>query len=302
MIEASGLRALSCTSASGHLLLSLGEALELGDYRVHSRFNHATNFVGPNNRLASVVDEAVGAGPVNVVISGCGPWPWDAMRILQDCIILSHRQSTERLGPPPFRIADSLVRADAFDSAHLAVNLPLCERLLAEYSPPRSLAFLLDRGPIVPLRRAFDRTFAERARGAARHLRDWNVIGAVQQLRGCGYGLTPSGDDFACGVVSALDMLDRGAGARLGGTIVAACVAAIGENVLSNAFLDLASRGLLAASHKAWVEALGGGAPDAVAAATVRLLGVGATSGADFAAGFVLTCRAAQGRHLPAAP
>ncbi len=280
-------------------LIRFGEALLPGEYVLHSQFDRVTNLVGPNNRLASVVGESVGPGPINVVLAGNGPWPWEALRFDLDAFELVDPEGKSiRLEAPPTLRADSLVSAHGFRSEALAVNLPLCERVLAALAPAESLAFLLDRGPVVPLRRAFDRAFAQRARGAARLLWDWDPVGSVRQLKGCGYGLTPSGDDFACGVVAALDILDRAAGVPIGGLVVSACVAAIGENILSNSFINLASRGYLAGTHKRWVEALVGGTPAEVEAATAKLMEVGETSGADFAAGFLLTCLAAGRRQL----
>ena len=49
------------------MLLSIGDQVKPGTYRLHSRFSRAINFERAG-RLVSVVDETIGPGPLNIVL------------------------------------------------------------------------------------------------------------------------------------------------------------------------------------------------------------------------------------------
>jgi hypothetical protein len=65
--------------------------------------------------------------------------------------------------------------------------------------------------------------------------------------------------------------------------------AATGDNIFSNTFLDLASRGLLFEKMKNLLVAILGEESDAVRATALDLFAIGATSGADLGTGFLMT-------------
>ena len=122
---------------------------------------------------------------------------------------------------------------------------------------------------------------------------------AVRGLIGLGPGLTPSGDDVVAGLAIAL--------AATGETETVAALAgfirdapANATSAFSRALLDAAIEGLPSAVLHSAVAALllGGqaGGPIALAAAVVRLDGVGHTSGWDMLAGAVLGLRAVAGQ------
>jgi hypothetical protein len=54
------------------MLLSIGDQVRPGTYRLHSRFSRAINF-DRAGRLVSVVDETIGPGPLNIVIRDLKP-------------------------------------------------------------------------------------------------------------------------------------------------------------------------------------------------------------------------------------
>ena len=54
------------------MLLSIGDQIRPGTYRFHSRFDRAVNFEH-HGRLIAVVDEAIGPGPLNIVLRGLKP-------------------------------------------------------------------------------------------------------------------------------------------------------------------------------------------------------------------------------------
>jgi hypothetical protein len=74
-------------------------------------------------------------------------------------------------------------------------------------------------------------------------------------------------------------------------TVDAVFRAALGGNLYSNTFLDLARRGLFSGRVKDLLRALLSGSRRSVRQATEALFAVGASSGADLATGLFLTLR-----------
>ena len=115
------------------------------------------------------------------------------------------------------------------------------------------------------------------------------LLAGTRQLKGCGLGLTPAGDDFIAGLLIGLDVLQKLHGLNLQPTIEAVYRAAKGDNLFSNTFLDLARRGLLFGRMKDMLVALTSGNRDSVHRAAEALFTVGETSGADLTTGLFLT-------------
>jgi hypothetical protein len=108
-------------------------------------------------------------------------------------------------------------------------------------------------------------------------------------LKGCGLGLTPAGDDFIAGFLIGLHLLQRLHGMDAQPTADAVFRAARGKNIFSNAFLNLARRGLFFGHMKDLLVALVSGSEASVRRATKKLFTVGETSGADLATGLFMT-------------
>ena len=175
------------------------------------------------------------------------------------------------------------------DSSHFHRNLSFFEELLRTTAPPNSLAFLLDEKRIENFRPGFERSFAERVERGVHRIFNGRLLDGVRSLKGCGWGLTPSGDDFIAGLLIGLNLLQKMRGEDYRPILDAAFQAAQAGNIFSNTFLDLARRGLLFARMKELISSLTHGSADAVRKATERLFAVGETSGADLGTGFFMT-------------
>lgn len=104
-------------------------------------------------------------------------------------------------------------------------------------------------------------------------------------IKGLGRGLTPQGDDFIAGLLFALQV--RG---RVSGKCVEREIRAIGEaagsgNPFSRAMLECAARGRAFERLKSLIVALFEGDGTMIKACITELTAIGATSGADIAAG-----------------
>lgn len=126
---------------------------------------------------------------------------------------------------------------------------------------------------------------------------------AALRLIGLGHGLTPSGDDFVGGVVFTLHHLRIPGGGQpwLEPLPQAACrihlAAQTQTNVISAALLDDLLNGRSYRCLHDLLLALNTGNVATIRQATVGLLGLGASSGADLLAGVLLAAQSTRRRH-----
>jgi hypothetical protein len=259
-------------------LVSIGDQVAEGTWRFHSRFKRAANFT-QGDRLVSVVDETIGAGPLNIVLRDFAAGETQTpLNISPSRVVFDGRKF-------PFtsrhRYCSTL---DCQTGSRFRDSLPLFAELLAKTSPPKSLAFLLDDTRLGHFRSGFERAFVEHVKRSVNQIFHGDRLTGVRTLSGSGIGLTPSGDDFIAGHFIGLKLR--------GETADDAFEAARSNNIFSNTFLDLARQGRLFGRMKNLILALMHGSEAAVRECTERLFAVGGTSGADLGTGFYMTVRA----------
>jgi len=265
-------------------LQSIGDRLQPGTYRVHSRFHRVVNLLD-GRRLASIVGADVGAGPINVVFSGADLSGIRSLSIDRETLTLDG--GSYRIDPD--RYYDSAIEVGADRPVLLDRNLTLMGRLLVEESPPRSLAFLLDGNRAVPSCGRFESAVLERLSEGVSLVFQGDIVGGARILRGCGFGLTPSGDDFVAGLLIAMHLLRKVFGMEFGDIEEAVHLSSRSGNILSDTLLTFAREGRLTEKMKNLVTAVLCGTEDQVRRHTEQLLLVGDTSGADLGTGFCMT-------------
>ncbi len=298
-------------------VLSIGDRIEEGTYDVHSRFTRAVNLTD-GKRLVSVVTEEAGAGPVNLVVASLCPESVGRLKV---------RRSGVEVGTRWHDLDECLRYSSGIDlsaegARTLDANLASFRDFLADLAPERSLAFLLDESRLDAFRPGFERELARHITACVRDIFHCDLIRGVGRLAGAGFGLTPSGDDFICGLLVGMHILDRrdarvvrregsippggsiprrdgtaarpdGITARRDGTLAqlreAVFRIARSGSILTDTSLALAREGLITEKLKTLIAALGVESESAIRSATVRVLSVGHTSGADLATGLFMT-------------
>ncbi len=270
----------------GSVLVSIGDQIEPGRYELHSCFEHACNFKR-GERLVCVVDKSVGAGPLNIVLTHCREVFACSLEVGYHTVILGDLHF-------PFSEGDryhSAVRVLFFDEQRFRRNLACFGNGLARMAPAGSLAFLVDKSRTAQLPPGFARRFAREIARSADEVFHGDLLAGIAGLKGCGPGLTPSGDDFLAGVLIGSHVVQyiwQGNFDEIRGRIFAA---ALGDNLFSNNFLEMARRGQVSEHVQKLIVALVAGGAGEVKAATRTLMAIGSTSGADFATGLYLTLR-----------
>lgn len=265
-------------------LVSVGDRIEEGIYGVHSRFHRAVNFTD-GIRLVSLVNEEIGAGPLNLAVRGLDLSRISFLRIDQRSVLLDGR----RLGIDPDRYYRSGIDLGYWRVQAFWENLVHFGKFLVEVSPPKSLVVLLDERRIEHFRPGFERAVVEQIASGVGKIFAGDLLGGIKSLGGCGFGLTPSGDDFIAGLLIGINLLQRMYGIDLSSSLEEVFQASRSGNLLSDTFLYLAKEGLLCEGMKNLIWALFEGGKEEIRSHAKRLLLVGETSGADLGTGFYLT-------------
>ena len=214
----------------------MGDRIRPGAYAVKARFARSVLLLDAKDRALFVVDKSIGAGPLNVVVANPNAFvggetlaialPRRGRRGLQIGSGWSrHDPVPVSLGP---RFDSALPRTDRAKLARILASA------LPRHAPPESLVSLFFPALHLPRQqRSRDALF----RRAFAHFAAGRLAAGVRLIRGCGEGLTPSGDDFLCGWMLALRLHGQTA------PIPAILKNALGKNAVSNAFLETSAQG-----------------------------------------------------------
>jgi hypothetical protein len=264
-------------------LVSYGDQLCSGKYKLHSKFTSAVNFIS-GDAFVFVVSESVGPGPLNIVVKGIVPMSVNSLEIEDGCIYLNNT----KLEFDPCKLYDPLLYLQEFDFNDFILNLGFLENSVKKLSPSHSLAFVLD-----PLRRSeftssFESEYVKRIDLAVQEILSGNILIGVGSIKGLGPGLTPAGDDFNSGLLIALNLVGKICRWDMQKSIKLVWQEAVGSNLFTNAFLLCASRGLLFNKFRNLLNAVLYSDENIIIKNTEAVLSMGETSGADQLVGFLI--------------
>ncbi len=261
-------------------VLSFGDRIPCGDYRLLSKFDDALNFTD-GGRLVAVVTERVGGGPINIELGGPSLPDAERLEVRRGSFSLDGTVLPCR---PPY---DSALPAAAATPEQMRQALRSVQSTVIAAAHPKSLAFLFDESRLGGLRPGFEMAMAAKFRDAAADMAAGKLAQGAAAVSGLGWGLTPCGDDFLAGYLWGLHARQRLDGKDLSKAITAVYGAARSAHPLSAAFLDCAREGRCFEKLRGLLAALmAGDALDAPRRAR-KLLAMGETSGADTCVGLL---------------
>jgi hypothetical protein len=269
-------------------LLSYGNQLRSGKYKMHSKFSSAVNFVS-GETFVFVVNEYVGPGPLNIVVKGIVPQYVDSLEIEDSCF---HLNGSE-IGFDNEKRYDPFISLNDFNYETFIHNLSIVKNILIDKSSPQSLSRVVNdySPPALNEDSSFEKEYRRRIEAGVNQVLYGDVIAGVKMIRGLGPGLTPSGDDFNAGLLIALNLIQKICTDPTHQTkelIYQVHTAAKGNNPFTNSFLNCASRGLLFYKFRELIKSLLSSDINNVIQKTELVLSVGETSGADQLTGFLI--------------
>jgi len=266
------------------VLTSVGDRVGTGSFRLHSRFRKVANFHN-RSEFVSVVDERVGPGPLHLVVSRFDPTRFSRLRVTEECVELDG-------------IRFPACCADRYDSSfpgrmgvsdRFPRNRDLLGELLVREAPDESLAFLLREEVPSFFRTGFRAEVALHVRHCVDLLFSKGSLQGARGMSGCGFGFTPSGDDFLVGLLLGTHLLERVERADLSTVRAKILAAALRGDPAADTRLRLAGGGRLFPVQRRLVHALLDAGEEEMRSRTRDLLLLGSTSGADMGTGLFLT-------------
>ncbi len=265
-------------------LVSFGDSIPNGNFTIHSRFRRTVNFHN-NALLISIVNEDIGSGPLNIIVRGLDFRNIHSLSINNNILMINN-----------FALAMhntlkycSKLSLQKVDKAIFSKNLTLLNTTLLKLYNEKSLCFLLDEKRVGNFTSGFEKEFVKRMKlglnlilkGTMNSLNE-----GISQIKGCGFGLTPSGDDFIAGLLSGLYLKQEIFGKDFSETRKEIYETSLDENLISNTFLTLAQEGLFTENFKNLINSLLHEGKEKLNIYIRRMLNIGETSGADTLVGF----------------
>ncbi|MHA1448282.1 MAG: DUF2877 domain-containing protein [Candidatus Hodarchaeales archaeon] len=274
-------------------ILSYGDKISDGKYEVHSRFEKVINFIIPRNNdgriknenkiVVSVVKPEIGGGPTNIVIEGADFTSISLLEIDSNRIKLDN---IEIIVPSGKFYSSSLERTDIILSL-FERNINILKDTLINKGPRKSLVFIHDGARKGEFHSSFDKGYLSRFTAGYEQITGGKIAEGAKMIRGIGYGLTPSGDDFLIGFIAGLYLSQLIHGKNTSKKIELVCDLSLSENYISNTFLLMAKEGLFYEKLKNLCNALMINDAKDIEMKTTLIIDTGETSGADMLTGFL---------------
>lgn len=269
------------------LLKSYGDRLVSGKYEFYSRSKHAANFMC-QNALACCVDESVGPGPFSIVISGASVDSIESLCVERKKITINAESIPITTANRYYSRIEYLPNSNGdkfYDS------LDYFGTLLKQLSCPLSLLFLIDPAKENQFKTDFEKEYVSRFKSGAELFLNSNYLEGVRRLRGLGFGLTPSGDDFLAGALAAVHLSQLALKTDKSNKLSQIYENARGDNPVVNAYLECAREGSYVKRFRDIIIGICRGRLLDLKKHTPGLLEAGKTSGVDWAVGFYLTLK-----------
>jgi hypothetical protein len=275
------------TNETGSVFPIAGDGLGPGIYHLFSKFTSVTNFVNRREQIVYLTSDKELLSANSIFF----PDP-----DLLNSSSLDVSTSLITAGGKKFKRAEMGVYDSGFDFSCLdherfekeIVKIP---SQFHDRFPEKSLMFLLLPGAEKYFTSEFDRQFVMNARKSSELLGSGNLEEGIRMLKGTGYGLTPSGDDFIAGLLLGSFFHEAKTKSDQSSRREKIYRLALGKNLLTNSFLLNAKDGKYFKPLKKVLLLLCDDDRQGFHNALVRFLGIGATSGADFLAGYIFTIK-----------
>jgi len=277
-------------------LISMGDQIQKGKYRVHSRFHTFINFEN-NNHIVSLTNMCNQESPVNIILEGLDIQEIQSLSVLDDKIILNGLEILIKQN----QIYQSSIDFNILfhkDYKELQRHIDLSVKALSNSAPKLSMAFLLDRKRECHFTSGFEKAYMRQVNFCIKEILYGDMIKGFTSLKGLGFGLTPSGDDFTAGALFAFYIIQKIHGHDLSGLRKRIYKNAVSSNLISGTFLSLALRGLFHNSLKLYIINLLSGNKTAIISKVREIADMGGTSGADLLSGFLFTLKKLENKLL----
>ena len=264
-------------------ILNFGDCIKNGKYKLHSKFKSVHNYT--NNRdLVSLVSKEVGRGPNNIVLNN---FPELAEQIL----VISNQQLSIGNTALHIKQVEPRLKEDIYinDITILLSRIKILSDNISDKISPKSLGFLLFPKNEIFFKTTFEKVLLTHVKQAVQNISIEKLPTITKHMKGVGFGLTPSGDDFNCGILYALNYLNEILSRNFSEIIKDCYSNSIGNNLISNTFLKFAYSNNYYENFYELLKALKQN--NDISHYVNKVISSGQTSGSDMLTGFILTIK-----------
>lgn len=272
-------------------IIQTGDCLTHGEYIRHSVFKRSVNFINSNGAFCLLTNDINNSAPNSITIE-CEHIPEFQSINLTEKIIHFNDQEINRKHIPVYK---SNLDITGLNALNLANNLTNIIQHYRKDFPEKSLAFLLFPENARYFEKGFDKAFFDNSYSSYLKILSGNIIEGVIKIKGTGFGLTPSGDDFITGLLFGLHINEIIYKINLTPVRNDVYNAALGENPFTNSFLYYAKNANYFFRLKKFVTLLSEKKTGDLDDALKLLFSVGATSGADLLTGLIISIKNSVG-------
>jgi hypothetical protein len=266
-------------------ILNFGDCIINGDYKLHSKFKNVHNYIN-NKHLVSLVSAKVGTGPNNIVLNRFPQQAEKTLKISNSKILFgNHTLKVNTIKPKN----TSNIYID--NSFVLISSIEILIKNISSKVSPQSLGFLLFPKNDIFFQTTFEKAFRSHVKNTCRSISLEKLPEIAKNLKGAGFGLTPSGDDFNCGVLYALNYLNEIMSNDFSEIIEECYQNSITNNSISNTFLKFAYSNKYYENFHQLLLALKQNKLETITHYANKIIGSGHTSGSDMLTGFIVTIK-----------
>lgn len=266
-------------------VLNFGDCIKNGNYKLHSKFKNVHNYFN-DREMVSLVSSEIGKGPNNIVLN-------NLPHLAGQTLFISNHTLSIGNTALQFEQSEPQTEEKIFinNKPDLLTMIEILSENISDKMSPKSLGFLLFPNNEIFFQTTFEKAFVSHVKQAVQNISLKNLPTISKNMKGVGFGLTPSGDDFNCGVLYALNYLNE-IESRDFSAIIEDCYSnSIGKNQISNTFLKYAYLNHYYENFYELLKALKQNRKNEILYYLNKVISSGHTSGSDMLTGFILTLR-----------
>ena len=268
------------------IIYKAGNLLPKGEFILHSKFQNVINFINAKQQILSFAFAESYLSPNTLLINSTD------FSVIKKVIV--DEEKIELLGK--YYFLDEIEQYNSFfiyrnnGEIDLKSKVIKFEQEFLHRFNKKSLAFLLNIENEKYFTSTFDKAFVKYIKLAYNEIENGDFYTGIGKMKGAGFGLTPSGDDFIAGMLFAFDILRHYKIPNINTDTEKIKKIAIGKNPISNSLLYYASKGSYYKRFKDFQEALLYKESE-IENTFNELIKIGETSSSDMLAGFILTTK-----------
>lgn len=263
----------------------------------HSSFNDIINF-SYNDKVISVCNKKIGKGPVNIVINNFPINEIQSIIIFDNNISLNNKYSFS-IHSHKHLVYSSLLNKTSFSDNSLIIstqktyknNIEKVTEYLLKLNIDKSLIFLLDTKREKAFNTLIEKKFMNKFKNGVLKILNNKTINGISEIKGLGFGLTPSGDDFIIGFLAALNLISIILNKNFDSIIEKIYQTAKTNNKISNTFLYFAMQNKYFETFKNFLTSISTNTNENsnnMEYFLNKMISLGHTSGIDTLTGFII--------------